>query len=215
MKKYIQTSIIIACSTLCFAALAEQARQLVWDDLIPAHLAAEDPIAKLTKDQQDMVYWVIYMLETLPKRGPETEEYYKEIDKTLPSLRKAGIDIKKVLAKRKEIRTSIVEALNDQLVRIPGYVLPLEMTGTKVTEFLLVPYVGACIHVPPPPPNQIIYVKTEKNEGYTSDKLYEPVWVTGVIAAKALVKDLFLVDGSTGINIGYTMQANKIEPYKE
>jgi hypothetical protein len=200
---------------ICFSALAEQARQLVWDDLIPAHLVAEDPIAKLTQDQQDIVYWVIYMLETLPKRGPETEEYYKEIDGTLPSLRKAGIDIKKVLAKRKEIRTSIVEALNGQLVRIPGYILPLEVSGTKVTEFLLVPSVGACIHVPPPPPNQIIYVKTEKNEGYTSDKLYEPVWVTGVIAAKSLVKDLFLVDGTTGINIGYTMQANKIEPYKQ
>lgn len=215
MKKHIQTSIIIACSMICFSALAEQARQLVWDDLIPAHLVAEDPIAKLTQDQQDIVYWVIYMLETLPKRGPETEEYYKEIDGTLPSLRKAGIDIKKVLAKRKEIRTSIVEALNGQLVRIPGYILPLEVSGTKVTEFLLVPSVGACIHVPPPPPNQIIYVKTEKNEGYTSDKLYEPVWVTGVIAAKSLVKDLFLVDGTTGINIGYTMQANKIEPYKQ
>jgi hypothetical protein len=215
MKKHIQAVIIIACTIIYFQAMAEQPRQLVWDNLIPAHLLADDPIAKLTKDQQDLVYWVIYMLETLPKRGPETEEYYKEIDETMPTLRKAGIDIKKVLAKRKEMRTSIVEALNGQLVRIPGYVLPLEVAGTKVTEFLLVPYVGACIHVPPPPPNQIIYVKVAKNDGYTSDKLFEPVWVTGVISAKSMVKDLYLVDGSTGIDIGYTMQANRIEPYKE
>ena len=45
--------------------------------------------------------------------------------------------------------------------------------------------------------------------------MYEPVWVSGEISAKSMVKDLYLVDGSAGINIGYTMQANRIKPYKE
>ncbi len=44
-------------------------------------------------------------------------------------------------------------------VSIPGFMVPLEDDLDKVTEFLLVPYSGACIHVPPPPPNQIVYVK--------------------------------------------------------
>jgi hypothetical protein len=215
MKKYILASLMASLALLYLSAMAQQARQLTWDDLIPAHLLAEDPIAKLSQEQQDMAYWVINMLETLPKRNPQTEENYKEIDAAVPALRKAGIDIKKVLAKRKEIRTSLVKELDGQLVRIPGYLLPLDVSGAKATEFLLVPYVGACIHVPPPPPNQIIYVKAAQNNGYDSKKIFEPVWVTGVISVKSMSKNLFLVDGSAGIDIGYSMQANKIEPYKE
>ena len=119
------------------------------------------------------------------------------------------------MAKRKKLQTAIVEELNGQQVRIPGYFLPLEVSTTNVTEFLLVPYIGACIHVPPPPPNQIIYVKLGQNKGYKSKNLYEPVWVTGIIAAKSMVRDLYLVDGSAGVDIGYSMQANRIEPYKE
>ena len=151
----------------------------------------------------------------MPKRGPETEELYKEVDEAMPGLKKAGIDIEKMMAKYKEIRTSVVEALNGQQVRIPGYFLPLELSDTKVTEFLLVPSIGACIHVPPPPPNQIVHVRTLQKKGYSSKSLYEPVWVTGVITAKAMVKDLYLADGSAGVNIGYTMQAKRIEPYKK
>jgi len=215
MKTYIHTLTVAFCATACALALAGQTRQLKWDDLIPANVIANDPMAKLTKQQQELVNWTIYMLENLPSRGPETEEYYKELDAALPSLKKAGIDLKTVMEKRKELRTSIVQALNGQLIRIPGYVLPLEMSGTKVTEFLLVPYVGACIHVPPPPPNQIIYVKVAQSNGYRSDKLYDPVFVTGLISANSQVKDLHLVDGSAGINIGYSMEASNIEPYKE
>jgi hypothetical protein len=215
MKKYTLTSIVAACALLFLPALAQQARQLNWDDLIPAHLLAGDPLEKLSPDQKDMVYWVINMLQTLPKRGPQTEEDYKQIDELMPSLRKAGIDIVKVQAKIKEIKTSIVKELDGELVRMPGYLLPLDVSSAKVTEFLLVPYVGACIHVPPPPPNQIIYVKAAQDNGFESKKIFEPVWVTGVISVKSMSKELYLVDGSSGIDIGYGMQANKIEPYKE
>jgi hypothetical protein len=215
MKKYSLTSIVAACALLFLPALAQQARQLNWDDLIPAHLLAGDPLEKLSPDQKDMVYWVINMLQTLPKRGPQTEEDYKQIDELMPSLRKAGIDIVKVQAKIKEIKTSIVKELDGELVRMPGYLLPLDVSSAKVTEFLLVPYVGACIHVPPPPPNQIIYVKAAQDNGFESKKIFEPVWVTGVISVKSMSKELYLVDGSSGIDIGYGMQANKIEPYKE
>lgn len=213
MKAYIQGLLIIACTLFYLPAAAEKVRELSWDDLVPAHLLSEDPLANLTEDQQDLAYWVINSLETLPERGPETEEFYKEIDEALPELKKAGFDIDKVMAKRKEIQTSIVEELNGKRVRIPGFLLPLELSGTKVTEFLLVPYIGACIHVPPPPPNQIVYVKIVKKGGYDSKSLYEPVWVTGIIAVKSMVKELYLVDDSAGINIGYSMQANGIEPY--
>ena len=214
MKKFIPVLIFSVCSFLYLPALAEQVRQLSWDDLVPAHLLSVDLLANMTEDQQDLVIWVVNTLETLPKRGPETEEFYKEVDDAMADLKKAGIDIVKVMAKFKETRTSVVKALNGQQVRIPGYFLPLELSDTKVTEFLLVPYIGACIHVPPPPPNQIVHVRTPQKKGYGSKNLYEPVWVTGVITAKSMVKDLYLSDGSAGINIGYTMQAKRIEPYK-
>ena len=215
MKKYPLTLIFLLVTIFCCSVWADQIRELNWDDLIPAHLLAENPMSKYTPEQQDMVYWVINILETLPERTPETEEYYEEVDEALPTLKKAGIDIKALLAKRKQIRTSVVEKLNNQNIRIPGYLLPIEVSSGKVTEFLLVPYVGACIHVPPPPPNQIIHVNYTHKEGYKSSKLFEPVWVNGKIAVKSVTQELFLVDGSAEIAIGYTMQANRIEPYKE
>ncbi|MGD9309079.1 MAG: DUF3299 domain-containing protein [Desulfosarcina sp.] len=214
MKKVIQALSIFACTSFFLSVSAESVRQITWDDLIPANLIAEDPIGHLTEDQQDMVYWVINMLESLPERSQETEAFYKEIDEAMPTLKKYDIDIAAVMNKRKEIRTAVVEKLNGKNVRIPGYLLPLEISQEKVTEFLLVPYVGACIHVPPPPPNQIVHVKTAAKKGYKMKQLYDPVWVTGAISAQSMVKDLYLVDGSAGIDIGYTMQANQIEPYE-
>ena len=214
MKKAIQAFTIFTCASFFFSVAAASVRQITWDDLIPANLIAEDPVAKLTEDQQDLVYWVINMLESLPERNQETEEFYQEIDKAMPTLEKYDIDIAAVLNKRKEIRTTVVEELNGINVRIPGYLLPLEVSQEKVTEFLLVPYVGACIHVPPPPLNQIVHVKTAAKKGYAMKQLYDPVWVTGVISVQVMVKDLYFVDGSAEIDIGYTMKANHIEPYE-
>ncbi|MGD8294133.1 MAG: DUF3299 domain-containing protein [Desulfobacterales bacterium] len=214
MKKYLKILIII-CTLLYLPAFAEPVRKLSWENLVPAHLLTDGPFADLTQEQLELVVWVFNFIDSLPPHGNNTEEFYREIGETMPQLKEAGIDINELMAKRKIIQTSIVEELNGQRVRIPGYLLPLEVSATKVTEFLLVPYVGACIHVPPPPPNQIIYVKIGRNKRYKSKSLYEPVWVTGVISAKSMVKDLFLVDGSAGVDIGYSMQATRIEPYKK
>lgn len=215
MKKCIQTLFIIIFTLYFSPALGDQIRQLSWDDLLPAHLLSDDPLAKLTQEQKNTVYWVIESLDSLPKRGPETEKKYKEVDQAIQELGKSGIDITELMAKRKQFQTAVVEELNGQRVRIPGYLLPLEMSDTKVKEFLLVPYVGACIHVPPPPLNQIIYVKIIQKEGYEVKSMFEPVWVSGEISVKSTAKDLYLVDGTTGVNIGYAMQANRVELYKK
>lgn len=214
MKITIQTWVVIFCCGVFIASADEKALQINWDNLIPAHLKSEDLLKDLDEDQLDMVHWVINTLESLPKRGPETKEYYQEIDKAMPALKKAGIDIVAVMEKRKRIRTAMAEELNGKYVRIPGYLLPLEISRNAVTEFLLVPYLGACIHVPPPPPNQIVLVKTASKKGYKNKQLYDPVWVTGVLSIQSMVKDLYLVDGSAEINIGYAMKADQIEPYE-
>jgi hypothetical protein len=214
MKKTLPPWIIWLVILTFLPAAAGKVRELTWNDLIPSGVKGKDPFDQLTQKQKDMAYWVINTLESLPGRSPETEQLYKQIDEAMPTLKKEGIDIVRIMAQRQKNRTAVVETLNGQEVRMPGYLLPLEASAGKVTEFLLVPYVGACIHVPPPPPNQIVHVKIKKKGGYENKKLYEPVWVTGLMNVKSMVKELYLVDGSAGVDIGYTMQADHIEPYK-
>lgn len=214
MKKRFQVSIIIVCTLLYLPVQAEQVRELAWKDLIPAHVTSEKPFAKLTQEQQEQIYWIITMRDSRAMYGVKDKDTLaEEINKEMPELKKEGFDIQKALAKRSEIRTSVNKELIGQRIRMGGYLLPLEVSGTKVVEFLLVPFVGACIHVPPPPPNQIIHVKAEKGAGYQSRNLYETVLVTGVISVGSIVKDLFLKDGSAPVDIGYSMRANRIKSY--
>ena len=95
----------------------------------------------------------------------------------------------------------VVEALDGQMVKLPGYIVPLE---GRVTEFLLVPYFGACIHVPPPPSNQIVHATSEL--GVRVDALYEPFWIEGPLSVEHASSEL--------AEAGYRMQAQKIYPYE-
>ena len=81
-------------------------------------------------------------------------------------------------AKSSPTPAPVVQGLDGKRVHIGGYVVPLDFQATRVKEFLLVPFVGACIHVPPPPANQIIYVKSEL--GFDVQGVFDPVWVTGL-----------------------------------
>lgn len=91
--------------------------------------------------------------------------------------------------------------LNGKKVKIPGYVVPLEGDEEKLTEFLLVPFFGACIHVPPPPSNQIVYVSFP--EGVVVDDLYDAVWVTGTLQTEGWKGDL--------ASVGYNMKGESVE----
>ena len=100
---------------------------------------------------------------------------------------------------------AIVPELDGKQVRIGGYVVPLDFDATKVKEFLLVPFVGACIHVPPPPPNQIIYVKAA--DAFEIAGQFDPVYVTGTLKTARQFTGLAAT--------GYTMEAALIETRKE
>ena len=93
--------------------------------------------------------------------------------------------------------------LNQKTVSIPGFIIPLEGDDKTLTEFMLVPFVGACIHVPPPPPNQIIYVISE--EGVNMEDLWTGVTVEGTISTESVDNDL--------ASIGYQMKLDKIEKF--
>jgi len=76
----------------------------------------------------------------------------------------------------------IVKSLDEQKIKLPGYIIPIKFNAGSVSEFLLVPYVGACVHTPPPPENQIVYVSLKKPM-VTTD-MWAPVWVSGVMKAQ-------------------------------
>jgi hypothetical protein len=95
----------------------------------------------------------------------------------------------------------VVTALDGKRVRIGGYVVSLDFDATRVKEFLLVPFVGACIHVPPPPANQIVYVKSE--QGFDVSGTFDPVWVTGTLK---------VTTAHTGLaEAGYTLVAENVK----
>ena len=76
------------------------------------------------------------------------------------------------------VSTRIMPEMNGKSIRLPGYIVPIEHNDNKsITSFFLVPFFGACIHLPPPPPNQIIYVNYPK--GFDLESIYEPHWVYG------------------------------------
>ncbi len=82
--------------------------------------------------------------------------------------------------------------LDGKKIKIPGFISPLEVDEKKgmVKEFLLVPYFGACIHVPPPPLNQTLLVKPQEGKSIGMEQMYEPVWVSGTILARQIHTDL-------------------------
>ncbi|MEQ1806767.1 MAG: DUF3299 domain-containing protein [Burkholderiaceae bacterium] len=116
-------------------------------------------------------------------------------------------------AKQQALSKATNPELDGKLVRLPGYLLPLEASGKLVSEFLLVPWVGACIHTPPPPPNQIVHVKADKP--FETTGAFDAVWVTGRMTAGAAKKSLHLVDGASDVDVGYSISASRVERYKE
>lgn len=103
-----------------------------------------------------------------------------------------------------ENATKLNTALQGAFVRLPGFVIPLEQSAEGVTEFVLVPYVGACIHTPPPPPNQLVLVRAI--DPWPSDSLWDPVWVEGRMNTQLVSTEV--------AETGYTMTADNIEVYE-
>lgn len=99
-----------------------------------------------------------------------------------------------------------IPAFDNTDIRIPGFVVPLVFDDEqRITEFLLVPFFGACIHLPPPPPNQVIYAKFE--QGIVLDALYDPFWVSGKLSIDMIETDLS--------QAAYQMVVAAMAPYTE
>jgi len=102
-----------------------------------------------------------------------------------------------------EVGTELADFLGKE-VKIPGFIVPLEDFASEVSEFLLVPYVGACVHTPPPPPNQLVFVEMEDAEQVTAGT-WEPIWVHGTL----VLEETTNMYGS----VGFKVAGMEIEPY--
>ena len=95
--------------------------------------------------------------------------------------------------------------LIDKEIIIPGFIVPTAYNDDKrVTEFFLVPFFGACIHVPPPPPNQIVYVKLDKP--VEIEQIWDPFWIIGTMQTKPYI-------GAVAETV-YQMAAERVEEYE-
>lgn len=100
-------------------------------------------------------------------------------------------------------------AMNGKKIKLPGFIAPLEVDEVKalVKDFLLVPYYGACIHLPPPPLSQTILVKAQEGKGIGLERVSEPVWVYGTLIAETTKTDL--------ANVGYQIKDAYVEIYQD
>lgn len=104
------------------------------------------------------------------------------------------------------VSTSVVSELDGESIRIPGFIVPLEFNDDQtITQFFLVPYFGACIHMPPPPPNQMIFVNYPR--GLKLNALYDPFWISGVLKTSLQENDM--------ATSAYAMDMQKFESYQE
>ena len=199
-------------------ASASETREITWDDLVPAEAQFDDPFTRLDEDTLFELSLVAQVRDRIDAGQEVDEPTMKNYRERLAALAEDEVDVDGLLAMREQVtreRIAKTYLANKELVgkpvRIPGYLLPLEYDGDKVTEFFLVPYVGACIHTPPPPPNQIVHVKT--SEGFAVEGLYTPVWVNGLLKNERSESSLSYGDGSSNIPSSYALEATSVEAY--
>lgn len=132
-------------------------------------------------------------LELMPKSDQKALEAMPEIDHNSPEA--SGTFTEKGGLKQSQGLPAVmysaktVASMNGKHIRIGGYPVPLETDAKgRSTLFFLVPYPGACIHVPPPPPNQLVLVRYP--EGLELDDIYTPLWVTGTLKIEKVDNDL-------------------------
>ncbi len=207
-------------AAMAASAIAGAPRQITWDSLVPPAPPLENPFDELTGEQRYDMAILMYLRDLQDAAPASAAQQVGEIRELASKLSSEGVEVENLLKRQFAFEEEImrrgelfVDELQGKTVRLAGYALPLEYSDIGVTEFLLVPYIGACIHVPPPPANQIVFVRL--NQTFGAEDLYTPVWVTGRINVERQEMDLSLVDGEAGVAVGYTLDDVRVELYYE
>lgn len=175
LKRVIQRGLAVTL-LLCGTAIADDVRELTWEEMIPQGEIAEQPAVPIPPQQDDL-------FPVDDWKEDSVEEMF------LPPPHPMGV----------------VEELDGVLVKLPGFIVPLELDGEgRVSEFLLVPYFGACIHLPAPPPNQMVYISTD--DPIDMEMTWAPIWVTGEMKTSRQRSEFGAVE--------YSMAAQEIVEYE-
>lgn len=174
LRRLIQVLAGSALSSMAIPAIGSAYKEVEWDELIPEGWRKK-VILELTRMRR---------YGSLTDGDPRADEAYARLKKSWD----AAPPTKTYIGKP---------------IRIAGYVVPLDAERMQSSEFLLVPYFGACIHSPPPPANQIILIKPPKGSRL---RTMDAIWVEGILA-----------EGKTSSEVGtstYILTADKITPYR-
>ncbi len=150
--------------------------EVSWEDLLPAGYSSDEIFSRY-EDR----------LAELEDGSPESDTIYAEMQ-----------------AEYDANSDAINRDLDGAKVNLAGFVAPLNFDDDIITEFLLVPYFGACIHVPAPPPNQTVLVKVDEADGLNFDDSWGAVWVAGTLTIDPATTDLAtasytLTDATSGV----------------
>lgn len=156
---------------------AENIVELGWEDLIPEGFTpAASPLEQMTQEQVNKLF----------DGSEESNQELEEIEKIMSF-------------------APTVADLDGKQVKLPAYVVPLDFDGqTNLTEFLLVPYYGACIHTPPPPANQVVHANAK--QAVVVEDTYRPVWAIGTMSTETIQSNL--------AEAGYQLKVDRLEPYE-
>ncbi|XZG71242.1 DUF3299 domain-containing protein [Chitinibacteraceae bacterium HSL-7] len=198
-------------------ALANPATPLKWSHLQPDDPALRSQIESMGKPEKARLVRAVNQrdLKTAVRNGDVKPSQLIGADQALLTEQLGDLDplVDRIVAFEQRRTQEIVKTLDRKTVRLKGYLLPTQQNKGKVTEFLLVPVVGACIHVPPPPANQMVVVRYP--DGYRSDEMFAPVEVTGVLRTQSRKANLALADGAADVDVAYTLDATAVaRPFK-
>lgn len=174
LRRLIQVLAGSALSSLAIPAIGSAYKEVEWDELMPEGWRKK-VILELTRMRR---------YGSLTDGDPRADAAYARLKKTWD----AAPPTKTYIGKP---------------IRIAGYVVPLDAERMQSSEFLLVPYFGACVHSPPPPANQIILIKPPKGSRF---RTMDAIWVEGI-----------LTEGKTSSEVGtstYVLTADKITLYR-
>ncbi len=141
-------------------ALTDEYEVLGWEDLVAPGFSAEEINARYVDQLAD-----------IEDGSPEADALLREMQDQYDG-------------------AAVNAELDGTQMQLAGFVAPLTYENEMVTEFLLVPYFGACIHVPPPPPHQTVLVTLDENSGLTVEEAWGAVWVAGTLTVDSSTTDL-------------------------
>lgn len=217
MKRFlVQLAAAFIVYGFALPGLASEPKVIGWNDLAPEPVTYENPFEGLSPEQLTSLRKLLRYQQNENSDGNGITP--EEVVVLRAKLEEDGLNIEWLFEQRKiimETRQKLMTETNKdilgQSVRIPGYLLPLEMKDQKAIQFLLVPTVGACIHTPTPPANQMVYVHYP--EGFSIKELYTPIWVSGKILADNRVEMVRYVDGERRVPLSYSMKGDIVKPY--